>query len=388
MKIAMIGQKRVPSREGGIEVAVEALAVRMAAAGHDVTLYTCRRWGIDSKPENSSGNCWDYRGVHIKEIPFFNIKGVTAMVGSLLSTIAALGGKYDCIHYHAEGPAAMMFIPHFMGIRTVVTIHGLDWQRSKWGRFASWYLKQGEKIAAACADEMIVLSQSAQEYFRENYHRSTVIIPNGIDRPVKREAHRITQQWGLEKDSYILYLGRIVPEKGLEMLVRAFRGVKTEKKLVIAGAPSDTETFYKHLRELAEKDERILFTGFVKEEILDELYSNSYLYCLPSDLEGMPISLLEAMSYGNCCLCSDIEECASVVQDYGYLFKKGSMHDLRRSLERLCDQPELVNRCRAQVSDYVCSRYNWDESTRKTLKLYQAEAEDEDRNRQEMRNGN
>lgn len=385
MKIAMIGQKRVPSREGGIEVAVEALAVRMAAAGHDVTLYTCRRWGIDQKRKNDKmGNVWDYCGVHIKEIPVINARGVTAVITSFFSTISALSGKYDCIHYHAEGPAAMMFIPHLFGIRTVVTIHGLDWQRSKWGRFASWYLKQGEKIAAACADEIIVLSRSAQEYFLKNYHRSTVMIPNGINRPVNRTAQKITRKWGLEKDNYILYLGRIVPEKGLELLIQAFRNVKTEKKLVIAGASSDTEAFYKRLQKLAEPDKRIVFAGFVQGEILDELYSNSYLYCLPSDLEGMPISLLEAMSYGNCCLCSDIEECASVVDTYGYLFKKGDMNDLGRSLQILCDQPDLVNKCRVDVSDYVCNQYDWNKITRKTLGLYWAEGDGELENRREM----
>ena len=370
LKIAMIGQKDIPSREGGVEVAVEALAVRMAAEGHDVTLYTCHRGLIDKAAVKKMRRCRTYRGVHIREVPVINVRGISAMMCSLLATICALFGKYDCIHYHAEGPAAMSFLPHFFGIRTVVTIHGLDWQRSKWGKFASWYLKQGEKIAVACADAIIVLSETARRYFLETYHRETVVIPNGIESPVKREARMITRKWGLEKDNYILYLGRVVPEKGLEILVRAFQRVRTEKKLVIAGAPSDTEVFYKKLQEIAAADKRIIFTGFVRGEVLDELYSNSYLYCLPSELEGMPISLLEAMSYGNCCLCSDIEECASVLDRFGYLFKKRDAEDLRQSLQKLCDNPQLIECGRDQVSDFVCDQYSWDDSTEKTLNLY------------------
>lgn len=373
MKIAMIGQKQVPSRKGGIEVAVEALSVRMAEKGHEVTLYNCCRCCKGEKKKKSRK--WDYRGVHICEIPVVNVRGMSAVLGSLLGTFFAAGGRYDCIHYHGEGPAAMTLFTHLLGIRTVVTIHGLDWQRSKWGRFASWYLKHGEKTAAACADEIIVLSRAMQRYFWETYGRHTVLIPNGIEKPVKRKAERILKQWNLQKDSYILYLGRIVPEKGLENLLESFSKVRTEKKLVIAGAPSDTESFYKKLQEMAKPDSRVLFTGFIEGKVLDELYSNSYLYCLPSDVEGMPISLLEAMSYGNCCICSDIPECTEVLGQYGFFFRKGDGEDLCNMLQRLCSEPDLIERSRSQVSEYVCENYNWDETVRKTLMLYAEGAE-------------
>lgn len=264
----------------------------------------------------------------------------------------------------------MSFLPHIFGIRTVVTIHGLDWQRSKWGRFASWYLKLGEKIAVVCSDEMIVLNQATKQYFWENYKKHTVLIPNGVERPVRRSARMITEKWGLEKDQYILYLGRIVPEKGLKYLVRAFRKVKTDKKLVIAGGPSDTEGFFRQMREIAGADKRIIFTGVVGGTVLDELYSNSYFYCLPSEVEGMPISLLEAMSYGNYCLVSDIAECVDVVGKFGCSFKKGDTEDLRRVMQMLCETPQVILDCRDGVSDYVCTCYNWDDITEKTLALY------------------
>ena len=373
MKIAMIGQKQVPSRQGGIEVAVEALSVRMAAKGHDVTLYNCCRYKRGEKKLYPPK--MDYRGVHIQEIPVVNVRGLSAFLGSFFGTLRAAGCRYDCVHYHGEGPAVMSFFTRMLRIHTVVTIHGLDWQRSKWGWFASGYLKLGEKVAVSCADEIIVLSRAMQKYFLDTYKRNTILIPNGIEKPVKREAGKILEKWNLRKDSYILYLGRIVPEKGLENLVKAFAHVRTEKRLVIAGKSADTDSFYRKLQKMAETDERVLFTGFVEGEVLDELYSNCYLYCLPSDVEGMPISLLEAMSYGNCCLCSDIPECTEVLGSYGYFFRKGDVRDLSRSLQTLCREPKRIESSRSQVSEYVCANYNWDETVRKTLRLYGAAEE-------------
>ena len=197
-----------------------------------------------------------------------------------------------------------------------LTSAGIDWQREKWqSGLGSKFIHQGEKNAAKYADEVIVLSKGVQDYFKETYGRETHFIPNGVNRPQIREAKLITDHFGLEKDSYILFLGRLVPEKGIRYLVEAFKNVKTDKKLVIAGGSSDTDSFMEELKDLAKGDDRILFTGFVQGAMLDELYSNAYIYTLPSDLEGMPLSLLEAMSYGNCCLVSDIPECAEVVED-------------------------------------------------------------------------
>ena len=185
----------------------------------------------------------------------------------------------------------------------------------------------GEKCAAKHADEIIVLSKGVKDYFKETYNRDTVYIPNGVNRPEIKGTNEIEEKWGLKKDSYILYLGRLVPEKGIKYLVEAFKDVKTDKKLVIAGGSSDTDEFPNELKEMAGDDERIIFTGFVQGEPLDELYGNAYIYTLPSDLEGMPLSLLEAMSYGNCCLVSDIEECTSVVEDKAIVFEKSNVDE-------------------------------------------------------------
>ena len=192
------------------------------------------------------------------------------------------------VHIHAEGPAFFCWIPKLFGKRVISTIHGLDWAREKW-KFGvgSKFIRQGEKNAVKYADEIIVLSKGVQKYFMETYGRETHFIPNGVNRPEVREAKLITDHFGLEKDSYILFLGRLVPEKGIRYLVEAFKNVKTDKKLVIAGGSSDTDSFMEELKELAKGDDRILFTGFVQGAMLDELYSNAYIYTLPSDLEGI-----------------------------------------------------------------------------------------------------
>ena len=289
--------------------------------------------------------------------------GLAAVSSSAFAALYSAFGKYDVVHIHAEGPAFFAWLPKMFGKRVVVTVHGIDWQREKWqSGLGSKFIHQGEKNAAKYADEVIVLSKGVQKYFLETYGRETHFIPNGVNRPEVREARLIKDHFGLEKDSYILFLGRLVPEKGIRYLVEAFKNVKTDKKLVIAGGSSDTDSFMEELKELAKGDDRILFTGFVQGAMLDELYSNAYIYTLPSDLEGMPLSLLEAMSYGNCCLVSDIPECAEVVEDKALIFKKSDVEDLREKLQEACDNPEMVMRMKNQAADFICEKYNWDES--------------------------
>lgn len=280
-------------------------------------------------------------------------------------------GKYDAVHIHAEGPAAFCWLPKLFGKRVIVTIHGLDWQREKWkSGFGSKYIHFGEKMAVKYSDEIIVLSEDVQSYFKKTYNRETNFIPNGVNHPQIENAEIITEKYGLEKDGYILYLGRLVPEKGEHYLVEAFKGIKTNKKLVIAGGASDTDEYTEKLKSLAEGDDRIIFTGFVQGKILDELYSNAYVYCLPSDLEGMPLSLLEAMSYGNCCLVSDIPECTEVVDDKAVLFRKSDISDLRQKLSSLIDNPDNAMQIKKQAADYICKKYDWEEVVEKTVSLY------------------
>jgi len=382
MKIAFIGHKRIPSREGGIEVVVEELATRMAARGHQVVAYNRKGHNVAGAQFDSEVHKEDkpfrYKGVNVIPVTTFDVKGLAALTSSFFATLKAISARPDVIHYHAEGPCVMLRLAHWAGIRTVATIHGLDWQRAKWGRFASAYLKLGERTAARCADEVIVLSHSMQRYFWDTYGRRTRFIPNGIERfeeqsPFSESSveDSILTTYGLRRNEYILFLGRIVPEKGVHYLIEAFKGVDTDRKLVIAGGASDSNEYYERICQLAAEDSRIVLTGFVEGRDLRELYGNAYVYVLPSDLEGMPMSLLEAMSYGNCCLVSDIPECAEVVEDHAATFHHGDVSDLRTQLQYLLDTPNAVEQYRSNVTDYITQRYSWDSVVDKTLALYE-----------------
>lgn len=368
VNIAMLGHKRIPSREGGIEIVVEELATRMVECGHAVTCYN-RSGHHVAGAEFDGKNRRQYKGVELKDVITINRKGLAAMTSSVFGSFHAAFGKYDVVHIHAEGPAFMCWLPKLLGKKVIVTIHGLDWARAKWGKFASWYIRTGEKMAVKHADEIIVLSQGVKDYFWKEYKRETKFIPNGVNRPEIRIAKEI-EKWGLEKDNYILFLGRLVPEKGVHYLIEAWRKVKSDKKLVIAGGSSDTDVYMQKLKELAKGDDRIVFTGFVQGRMLEELYSNAYIYCLPSDLEGMPLSLLEAMSYGNCCAVSDIAECTEVVEDKAVTFHRGNIEDLRTNLTMLCDDIKIVEKYKNEATDFVCSKYNWDDVVERTLELY------------------
>lgn len=369
LKICMLGHKRIPSREGGIEIVVEELATRMVALGHEVTCYNRGGHHVSGKEFDQQKNK-EYKGIKLKTVFTLNVKGIAAMSASVFGGIRAALGNYDVVHFHAEGPCAMLWLPKLFGKRCVATIHGLDHQRAKWGKLASTYIMLGEKCAVKFADEIIVLSEGVQKYFEETYGRKTRFIPNGVNRPEIKPAESITEKYGLTKDSYILFLGRLVPEKGIRYLIEAFQDVQTDKKLVIAGGSSDTDEFANELKGLAKGDDRILFTGFVQGQELEELYSNAYVYTLPSDLEGMPLSLLEAMSYGNCCIVSDISECTEVVEDKAIIFKKSDVSDLKIKIQEACNQSELVQGLKKQATNFICSKYNWDKIVQETLNLY------------------
>lgn len=372
LRIAMIGHKRFGSREGGVEVVVAELARRMAALGHEVTCYD--RSGSDVM----TGDAAETRerivdGVRVVPVKTIDKKGLAAASASYYATKAAIADRPDVIHFHAEGPCACLPMARRAGIRTVATIHGLDWQRAKWGKLGSAYIKHGEKAAAKCADEIIVLSRSAQDYFEQIYNRSTVFVPNGMNPKEYRPADEIEKRWGLEKNSYILFLGRLVPEKRPELLIEAFKKLDADKRLVIAGGASDTSEYEKELRDMAEGDKRILFTGFVTGDTLAELYSNAYCYVLPSDVEGMPMSLLEAMAYGRCSVTSDIPECADVLAGNGMTFEKGNADALRAVLQNLLEAPEHVQQLGTEAKRHVEESYSWDSVVAKTLAIYRGE---------------
>ena len=369
----MIGQKKIGDREGGVEVVVEELATRMVKLGHDVVCYY--RKGKHALDKNfKAQKKYIYKGIILKKCMTIDKKGLAAVTSSFFGTWKILFSNADVVHYHAEGPCAWMWIIKlFSKKRIVATVHGLDWQRAKWGNLATKFIKIGEKCAVKYADEIIVLSKNVQKYFNDTYNRETKFIPNGVNEPKNIKIDIIKQKYHLNKDDYILFLGRIVPEKGIHYLIEAFKNINTNKKLVIAGGASDTYQYYTDLKTASLDNDNIIFTGFVQGKELEELYSNAYIYCLPSDLEGMPLSLLEAMSYENCCLTSDIKECVEVIENMGVTFEKSNIVDLSNKLQYLVDNEKIVNEYKTNAKNYILKKYNWDVVVLDTIKLYEGD---------------
>lgn len=338
----------------------------MAAKGNNVVVYN--RYNSNFKKIKK------YKNVKIKTVPTINIKGVAAISSSFFASLFASLKKYDIVHIHAEGPAMFCWLPKLFGKKVIVTVHGLNWQTGKWKKnLGSKAIKYGEKMAVKYADAIIVLNKKTQQYFMDSYSRKTFFIPNGVNKPQKRKTNLIKKKWGLNTDEYILFLSRIVAGKGVDKLIQAFKKIDCDKKLVIAGGPSDSVDYFNKVKKLAVGDKRIIFTGPVKKPVLDELYSNAYLYTLPSNSEGMPLTVLEAMSYGNCVLVSDISECKTVVENYGITFKTDDIEDLQSKLEYLLKNPEKVNKLRIKSADYILNKYNWDKVVNDTLKVYSNE---------------
>ena len=371
MKVAMIGHKVVPSRRGGIENVLTTLCPLLAEIGIDVTCYN--RSG--QKIENEYiGTVIDgkYGEVKLKKAWTLNFRGLSAMIASFTAAISATFGNYDVIHFHAEGPCAAMWIPKMFRKRCVATVHGLDWQREKWGKgFASKYIKFGERVMVKYADEIIVLSESARDYFKQTYNRETVLIHNGIERPAKKDAEKITELYGISKGEYICMVSRLTAEKGVHYLIDAYNNIKTDKKLVIAGDTSDTDDYVKMLKEKAKNNPNIIFTGFISGDVLREVYSNAYLVALPSDIEGMSLSLLEALAYGNAVLCSDIPENTLVTEDKAMHFSKSNIGDLTVKLQTMCDDESLVNNLKNGVDEFIVAKYNWQDVATATHNLYE-----------------
>lgn len=370
--IAMIGQKKVPSRNGGIEKVLTTLTPILVNDGYSVI---CLNRNFDDNDNEYTseivGNT--FKGVQLKQIFTIKKKGLAAVSSSFFASIyAGLSKKIGVVHFHAEGPSLWLVIPKFFGKKCIVTIHGLDWKRDKWENgLGAKYIKFSEKVLARYADKIIVLNRSTKEYFLRKYGRNTYLIPNGISAPKKSSEKNFLDKYMLTPNEYILSVSRLTEEKQIHLLIKAFNRTKTSKKLVIVGKSSDTDEYVKRLHDLAKNNTNIVFTGFLTGEALNELYTNAYCYVIPSKIEGMSMSLLEAMAYGNCVIGSDIEEIRSVINENGLLFKNGSWSDLKSKLRFLCDNPLIVEKYAKKSSSYVLLNYNWNSIAKKTEKLYE-----------------
>jgi len=358
LKIALIGARGVAGSYSGIETYYEELGSRLAARGHEVTAY-CRN---HFTPEVDY-----YRGIKVRRLPALRSKHLETISHSLLSTLDSLRRNYDVVQYHAIGSAPLSLIPRAVGFTTVVSVRGLDWQRGKWGRIARAVLKFGERASVRCPHACCVVSAVLQEHFEQQHGVRPHMIPNAVVPPVRAEADRI-RRWGLAKDNYILFAGRISPEKGIDVLLEAMRPYAGRKKLAIAGGSSFTDGYIDHVRSLA--FEGVEFLGSVDRATMQELFSNCYAYVLPSVMEGLSISLLEAVSYGCCTITTAIPENLEVVSDCGLSFEVGNVAELSSQLGRVISDPRFTEDSRRRTAERARSLADWDEVAERTEAFY------------------
>ena len=368
LKIAMVGLRGLGSSgQGGVERHVEELATRMAQKGHEVTVFCRARYNVDGKS--------DYNGVKLVNKAAIYTKHLEAISNTAFVVPSLLWG-YDIVHFHATGPSLLSWLPRLTGQNVVVTVHGLDFMRAKWGGLASAILKAGAWTAIHCPQSTIVVSRTLQKYYRESAKKESFWIPNGVNPPQLRELDAM-KRFGLKKNRYILSLGRLVPEKGIHYLISAFRALDGDIQLVIAGGGMLEDGYERSLKDLAAGDKRIVFTGPIYGQDKDEAFSNALLFALPSDLEGMPIAMLEAMSYGCPMLSSDIPECAEVFTDPKIplnspiceSFKAGNIPSLQAALKRMLGS-ENLSEMGQRARQYVLNEYQWDDVADKTLDVY------------------
>ena len=366
MRIAVIGTKGLPARFGGIERHCEELYPRLADRGHEVTVFV-RDWYTQVRGQ--------YRGVYLQSAPTLNRKGLDAFVHTASASLIALKDNFDIVHYHGIGPSLFSFMPKLRGMKPVATVHALDWQRQKWGLGARAVLKAGEWASVRFPERTIVVSRELQDYFRERYGRETIYIPNGMVPVVKPPSSALIDEFGIEPGCYILFLGRLVPEKGCHDLIEAYLESGINLPLVVAGGSSHSDTYAAELRQMAARPGatgRVIFTGNVEGEQLRQLSGHAALFVLPSTLEGLPIVALEMLALGVPVLASDIGPSREVLAGgkYGALYRAGDPADLKEKLVWALENLELLKERSEAGRKQVQIANDWDRIAEETEQVY------------------
>lgn len=365
LRVAMIGQRGLPATMGGVEHHVEEIGRRLADRGHDITVF-CRT-------NYATSGLRRYRGMTLRYVPTIATKHLDAVVHSALSTGAAMAGAFDVIHYHALGPGLFSPLPRVLSSASVVqTIHGLDYERAKWGQGTQAILRSAAWLSARVPDTTIVVSRALGSHYEAEHGRAAVYITNGVDPPSHEGARQIQDRYGLTPGSYFLFVGRMVPEKAPDMLVRAFTQVPGGRRLVLAGGSGFTDRYLADLEAMT--DRRVLFTGYVCGTLLDELYANAAAFVLPSTVEGLPLTLLEAAAHGTPVVASAIAPHLEVLggrDGPGHrIFASGDEAGLARALIRAVADPEAERRGASAVRAKVLAEYRWDEAVDATEQVY------------------
>lgn len=371
MKIAVIGAKGLPPKQGGIEHYCAEVYPRMVAQGHAVDLFA-----RSSYTEFAWKQEYDYEGVRVISLPCAGWRGVDAFSSSALGAISAIVSNYDIIHFHALGPALFSCLPKVASsAKVVVTCQGLDWQRAKWGNLSSRTIKLGESIAARYADGIIVVSEELRSYFFRTYERQAVYIPNAPASYPKSDANfAFGTSLNLEQNRYLLFLGRLVPEKRPDLLIEAFQKLKPQGwKLVLAGGDSDTKLYVSQLLDALANDPNVVLAGELRGARLAEIVRGAGLFVLPSDVEGLPLSMLEAMREGIPVVASNIPPHQQLIDERrGVLFQAGDLDSCTEKLDWAISHLQEMQDKAQKAKQYVNLNYNWDKITDENINLYQA----------------
>lgn len=367
IKVAVVGTRGVPASYGGIEKHCEDLYSLLADLGYEITIYGRSNEFVIEKDR--------HKGINTQNIPAFNLKGFDTFAHSFASTLLASFSDADIIHFHAQGPAIFSWIPRILAPSKKIgfTCHGIDWQRDKWNKFSKFVIKLGEIASSAFPHLQIAVSQDLANYYRNTYQKSFHFIPNGVNITPFSGFSSVNKSFDIEIQSYFLFVGRLVPEKAPDTLIKAFKEIKTSKKLVIVGGSAGTNTYVNELKELARGDNRIIFTSYLYGKDLLEVYANSMAYISASRLEGHPITLLEAMSFSKPVLLSNIEPHLETVnlatQSSGFVFEVNNIQDCKQKIEKFLSlSKEEVEKMGESSKEIVKSHFNWEKIVHKTDK--------------------
>ncbi len=354
LRVAMLGQKGLPARYGGVETHVEALATRLAARGHEIHVFCRSRLRPPDTPRDTT-----WRGVHLHYRPSIPTKHLDAASHVALGCVeSALRLGVDIVHLQGIGPAGFAPLARALGARVVSTFHALDWRQAKWGSRARRLLRRGEAAGARRSHAVIAVSRLMQRHVREVHGRDAVYIPNGAAVGDEIPSPEVLARWGLRPGGYVLAVGRIIPDRELHVLVPAFRRARLGVPLVVVGAETPPSPYGASLREMA--GDEVIFTGEVFGADLDALYAHCRLYVLASRVEGLPITVCEAMAHGCAALLSDIPENREVGGDAVAYFRTSDGADLERALRELDADAALRQRLGEAARARAREHFHWD----------------------------
>lgn len=361
MKIFVTGTRGIPDIPGGVEKHCQELYPRIVSSGHEVILSTRTPYVNNQQP------CWG--GVRLCHIFAPHKKSFEAIVHTFLAIMQARQEKADILHIHAVGPSLMVPFARLLGLRVVMTNHGPDYDRDTWGMGARSMLRFGEYLGGRFANEVIVISTAIAGIVKERCGRESNLIYNGVPIPEKSSRTDFLEGLGVRPGRYLLAVARFVPEKGLHDLLAAFKGIEGDYQLVIAG-DADHETEYsRSLKRIASEDNRVVLTGYITGEVLNQVFSHARLFVLPSYHEGLPIALLEAMSYGLPVVVSDIPANREVDLVADSFFTCGDVQKLRRKLVDVLGSG-LTDGDGADYRAHIVEKYNWEKIAKQTIAVY------------------